>query len=89
MTVIKNYKISTLRFKHIKGTSFYDMKTHRFVSRSRARKLTYQKLWRRKWNEAIKLIQRRHPDWSKQKIRNMIKEKHDDGIKKLPERWFS
>jgi hypothetical protein len=89
MTVIKNYKISSLRFKHIKGKSFYDLKTHRFINRTRARKLTYQKLWRRKWNEAIKLIQRQHPNWSKTQIRDKIKNIHDKGDKKLPESWFS
>jgi len=89
MTVIKDYKISSLRFKHIKGKSFYDLKTHKFINRTRARKLTYQKLYRRKWNEAIKLIQRRHPDWSKKEIRAKIKTLHDKNIKKLPDFWFS
>jgi len=89
MTVIKDYKISSLRFLHIKGKSFYDLKTHKFINRTRARKLTYQKMYRRKWNEAIKLIQRQHPNWTKREIRQKIIEIHKSGQKQLPRWWFS
>jgi len=89
MTIIKRgYHISSVRFTKIKGKCFYDRRTHRFVSRSRARKLTYQKLRRIKITRIVKAIQRKNPAWTRKEIiKKMAEQKAAN--KDYPRRWFS